>query len=429
MNIKTKALRVLHFLLMTAGAGYYVCYLFLDDPRHAVLLYTAAMLLAFPLSSLPGALGKVRAYPLRVPAGVVTGLLLTAGTYFVFGSDLMFIRPILAGLISAVMMMFAVREACLEYPSWLGQQSAIIGTILYIIPGIILAFSDEPFLRIAEAAGALAFLVVSALFLNNLSLLSGLATRRNANPPKSLERGNRLLTVILIAVGACVIFWSNLKNAVSTAAGWLTGKIIIFVLWLMSLFGNNSSSVGGESSGDAGDMGAMFSDGAESQFWKAMEKLAVVCAIIIGIVIVIFIMRYLFRALRKLWRRLMAYMQEFAKNAGDDYTDEMTDLLDLEELRQKTGERIKKALEKITKREKKWDSMDARERVRYCVRMMYRRAGNTEKMKALTITESADLLTHDGVTNTELIDIYDKARYSDKEIGMSEAEALRKTVK
>ncbi len=428
MTLKRKALRSFHFLLLTAGAGAFLCHLLLANTVNACVLYISAMLCAFPLSLIPGTISKKRTYPLRVPVTGAVGIGFIIASYLFFGNGLFFIRPLLAGLICGVMIFFSVRESCLEYPSWLGQQSAVIGSVLYLVPGVILTFEGDPFLKSFEWIGAIVFFVFSALFLNDISMKTGLATRLNAKPPRSLKRGNRLLTIIFILIASCVVFWNQLRQGTTTAARWLLQKAIEFILWISSFFPSGTSSGGGSQS-DPGEMMAGFGESVESPFWKALEKVAIGAAIIIGAALIVLLVYFSGKYVRKLWRRLLAYMRDFNKAAGDDYTDEQVDLFDFDDLRQQAGERIRKAIRKLTVREKKWEDMTAREKVRYCVRLLYKRSGEKDMLRSYTISEAAPHITHGKIADRDLTDLYNAARYSDEDIEPQKAEALRKAVK
>ena len=88
---------------------------------------------------------------------------------------------------------------------------------------------------------------------------------------------------------------------------------------------------------------------------------------------------------------------------------------------------LKKRLEKLTRREKKWTEMDAREKVRYVVRRMYKRAG--DGLSNLTIREAASQLPRGSASEEEVASLYEQARYAETAPTQEQAERLRRDVK
>lgn len=430
-NVRTKAFRTLYFYLITAGLPSMICSRLIGSAPTGILCYAAGLLMAFPLSLLPGHIGKTNA-PLRFVWSIAVCILYTAlSTLYCLNNSLFFLRGAAFGLIIGVLMLFSIRDACAQEPVWTGSNCATIGLVLYAIPGFALMFIEQELLMQRFIwIFALIFLCVTAFTLSGMNMRSGMATRRNARPPKSLVSGNRVLTLIFTGIALLVIFWANLRDAVVHFGKWIMRMILYILYKLTNLFGSNSSS-GGAEDPDPSQMFAGFGEAEPSQFWLIMEKVFVVVAILVGVGLVCLALRVLFRLILRLARMLRAYITRFAQISGEDYQDEQVDLFDLDDLRVQAKERLQKTVEHFRRpAAKKWNEMTVRERVRYCVRALYERSGyNGGELRSLTIREAMEKLPETPMQGEKIAELYEKARYSATEPDIEEADALRKAVK
>ncbi|MBQ3223606.1 MAG: hypothetical protein IJB41_08340 [Clostridia bacterium] len=427
-----KAFRVVYFYLMTAGLPVLLMHLAMENERLCALAYLCAILLAFPISLLPGKIAKEK-IPLRMPvAFAAAGAVIAAAIAFAVHNELFFLRGIFAGIIMALLMIFAVREAALEYGQWTSTQGASIGLVLYLFAGAATAsLVEAPLLRELFWIEAVVFLLCTAFYLNTDNMLIGHATRKNARPPKSLVTGNRILTLIFIGIGALVIFQGQLREAAGRFTKWVTLMVLRFVYWIASMLGGGGGS--GEGKQEQMDPAQMFEDFGvtePSAFWVFMEKVFVVVAIVVGIALVVLALVVVTRLLIRAFRFLRAYMARFMEVSGEDYVDEQVDLFDLDDLKEQTKERLQQAVRRFTRRSKKWDDMDTREKVRFSVRQLYSRSGYANgELRSLTIREAADKLPKTDMGEEKLSALYEKARYSQTEPTEQEANELRKAVR
>lgn len=431
MNIGRKLFRTVYFYLMTAGLPVLLIHLALETEARSAIFYAIAIALSFPLSLLPGRIkDKV---PLRFPMTIIAAVLIAVGmTGYAASEGLFFLRGTFSGVIMGLLMLFGMREATLEHPQWTGQHGASIGLILYMIAGAATAaLLEAPLLKNLFWIEAIVFLAVAAFYLNTENMLTGLATRKNARPPKSLVTGNRVMTIIFAVIAALVIFWSQLQDAVGRFGLWFTRMIVILIYQIGKLLsGEDSGGGGAEQAQNPAEMFSDFEQTEPSTFWLIMEKVLVVVAIIVGIVLIVLALRVIIRLLIRAYRYLQAYMARFAEVTGEDYEDEQEDLFDLDDLREQTKERLQKAVRRLTQKTKKWDDMDTREKVRFSVRQLYARSGYTSaEMRPLTIREAVSKLPKTGLSEDELSALYEKARYSEIEPTEQEANTLRKAVK
>ncbi len=114
---------------------------------------------------------------------------------------------------------------------------------------------------------------------------------------------------------------------------------------------------------------------------------------------------------------------------SEDYRDEQESLLDWGEARREMSEGFRKRLARLTRREKKWEQMDERERVRFVVRSMYRRTPERESLRCMTIHEAATHLRTGQADPAEVAELYDQARYGGNVPDMARVERLKKEAK
>lgn len=429
--IKQKAFRVFYFYLVTAGLPVMFMNLALENAKMAPVMYAIMIALAFPLSLLPGRVGK--GFPLRITITAAVALSVVIGMFFVSQKiGMFFIRGMLSGIIAGVLMLFCVREACLDVPVWTGMHGPSVGLILYIIPGFVYTYADEPFLKNLMWIETLVFLGVTAFYMNTDNMRTGLSARSSTSrPPRSLVTGNRILTGIFAGIALLVIFWGNLREAATAFGKWCIWWAMKIVYHILSLLDSSRGSEGGQQQqADPSQMFAGFEETEPSSFWVFMEKVLVVVAIIVGILLVLLALRTLFRLIVKMVRFLREYMAKFAQNASEDYVDEQEDLFDLDDIREQTKERLRNAVKRFTQRPKKWEEMDTRERVRFCVRSLYGKSGYYNgELRSLTIREAVSKLPKTDLGEEQLSALYEKARYSEESPTEQEAASLRKAVR
>lgn len=430
--MRQKLYRTFYFYLVTAGLPVLLLYLLLGNARLSAALYAFMIALAFPISLLPGHVGKSY-IPLRFPIAVFLALLAVAmQTHLSVQMGIFFLRGALSGLITGIMMLFAVRETSLSTPTWTGHNGALIGLVLYAVPGVALSLlMKEPFLKNMMWIQALIFLSVTAYSLNSESMLTGLATRSNVRPPKSLTRGNRALTIAFAVIVAVITLWGQLREAARQFALWCARTCLVVIYRILSLFNNDGSTSTGDSGGGMGEMfGAMPDAEKPYLFWIIMERVMIVIAIVIAIILIVLALRVIYKKLKKLVYLLREYLARFAQSSSEDYEDEQIDLFDLDDLREKAKDRLQKVIRRFTQRTPKWEEMNMRERVRYCVRILYENSGyNAGELCSLTIREAVPKLPKTTFSEEQLTALYEKARYSSEEPSEQEAEDLRKAVK
>jgi len=154
-----------------------------------------------------------------------------------------------------------------------------------------------------------------------------------------------------------------------------------------------------------------------------------VLGILGGGAVVFWLLVQIYKLIANLVRKLVARLRKFTENVGEEYRDEQESLFDWGETKKELGEGLRKRLERLTKREKKWEQMDAREKVRFIVRSLYRKTPDNGNLRSLTVHEALKNVRTGQAVPQELASLYDTARYSQHEPDMEITERIRKEAK
>ena len=265
-----------------------------------------------------------------------------------------------------------------------------------------------------------AFLYV--LCQNRRSLIDGMHGAGKA--PAAIRRRNTVLAAVffLIALGASC--WRQLAVWVGAAWDFIRDGIIAVVAFLMRLLPEQGASPGG----GGGDMGGLLGAGEETEpstLALIMETVFKVLALIVLLILIFFALKALWKGCRKLWKRFMAYLSRYAADSGEDYIDETESTVNWDERTQTIRDQVRS----VFRREKpeRWENLNGRERVRYLYRQFLRRrpeAKNKTAREALAAEKAYNQNQAQAFT-----DLYEQARYSEREISEGEADKLRQTIK
>ena len=368
---------------------------------------------------------KDRRFPLRAAVGLLAALgvfALTACLPLGDGSLPGWAFKLSLGLLAAIALFLALREAAMPQSPLSGTVGVLTGLVIYLIAGLVAHFCEWGHLSRLLALWGGVFLVVAGLTLNEESLKSGIVTGK---APRAIARRNRVMVVAFGALTLIVVsfeqIWAQLKAwAMAAVRGifWLLGK-------LGSLFAGDGQTQTEPLSG-GGEQLMLGAGGEPSAFARFMEKVALVLACAVAAVLLFFLMRKIVRLLRLLVRRISEYLGRFKEGLSEEYVDERESLVDLDDARAALNQGLEK-LRRRFQREKPWREMDEREKVRKVVRGMYQRAaGKVDHLQSLTIQQAAPLIKTGRVDEKELTELYDRARYAPDPPEAGQAERLRK---
>lgn len=364
-----------------------------------------------------------RAFPLRTVICVVCSLatfLVVAGVEGVSSRAGSLLHLLAMSAICAVILPVTLYIFATDRTS--KRSGLVLGVINYIVTGLILYFIDMQELnRVVLALGG-AFLMLSALVLNDSSLESGGAYRTKL--PKSIRRRNRVMVIGLALVVLIVAFFDDIRLWVRHAGKSVLLAIGRAIAWFGSLWdrGDYTGEMPVEANSD--DMGIFFTGGEASPFWLFMEKVLIVVAVLVAAVLLFFIIKKLRRLIVNAFRALMARLGKLNEAISEDYVDERESLLKLDDIKENVGKRMRR-LRKMFQREKRYEQLDARERVRYIVRSLYKKSGDAS-LSTKTVSEALPRIPTGGADPGALAELYDRARYSDKPISTDAADGMRR---
>ncbi len=298
----------------------------------------------------------------------------------------------------------------------------IAGIILHLIAQLL---SGGPVFRgalpwLLPCFAVYAFLYV--LCLNRHSLVDGMHGTGRA--PAAIRQRNTVLSVVFFLFALAASCWQRLAEWVGAGWDFILRVIAAVVSFFMRLLPEQSVGAGG-SGGDMGGMLGGLDDSQPSAIALFMEKVFQIVALLLLLTLLFFAVKTLIRGCKNLWKKLMASMRRYAQVAGEDYIDETESTVNWDERTQTIRDQVLN----VFRREKpeRWESMNGRERVRYLYRQFLRRR---PEAKCKTAREAlAAEMSYTRAQARAFTEMYEQARYSEREISEGEADGLRRTIK
>lgn len=242
--------------------------------------------------------------------------------------------------------------------------------------------------------------------------------------PAAIRRRNAALAAAFFLLALAAACWHQLAVWVGAAWDFIRNGIIAVVAFLMKLLPEQ----GGMGGGGGGDMSGMLGAGEESEpsaLALFMEKVFQVAALIILLILLFFAARAAIMGLKRLWKKLVSWMRRYAADSGEDYIDETESTVNWDERTQTIRDQVLNAFRR--EKPQRWENLNGRERVRYLYRQFLRR-----RPEAKNKTAREALAAEKAYTQTQaraFTDLYEQARYSEREISEGEADKLRQTIK
>ncbi len=449
-----------YFLLCFAQIPLIAGHFLMGDSLPALIMLAALLPLSFLISLVPGKVGgkkknneetvvrrstggdpdpdralrnealplpEKKAFPLRTAVCFAASFGVAAAIFFapVF-TEIWWIRRLLLAAVMAFMLPLALRTAALRLG---GSGSVLAGIVAYAAAGIAAYVEKDPVLDQRLMICGLLFILITAFSVNNESMARSAAYREGVKPPASMRKRNRVLLSGIIVSGAVVLYFDKIREKTIDAVQWVMRMIFRFLAWLNGLIPRPEDSGGGGGMGGGQMDMSEFGAGETGAFWAATEKIIMWIGAIAFAVLMVFCLRKVGKELAGLIRRMMANLKKFSDAVSEEYQDEQESLFDWDETRKEMGETLKKRLERLLHREKKWDQMDVRERVRFIVRTLYRKTPNNASLRSLTVHEALGSIRTGQARPDELAQVYDTARYGQTEPDAQVVERLRKEAK
>lgn len=389
------------------------------DQTGAGLFYAAGQVLALGVSFVPS---KV-----RVPVMIVAGLAYAAAGAWVLGA---LAAPAAWAVVAFSLVIYAFTSRAQGAGQGYDPRLMIAGAIMHVVAPLVIRFSGVDMAQSALMWTGLSYFIMCPFAMNNASVREGMSLRgRGGRPIKRISRANRVMVGVMLAIALTIANAGAIRDAAQRAGEFIMYWVGQLIMWIMNLFAGDES-IGGGGGGAPGDMGLGGEATEPSWFALLMEQVMKYFVVVLLAAVAVFVLWKLIKLMRKLAARISDWAKRFAQGVKEDYLEEREQLMDWGEVRGEMMDAVREALKRFTMREKKWSDMDARERVRYCMRQLYRRRGagigGLECLSARQALGEMGLNEHD---RQELGDIYDAARYSDHEITQAQVDTAREISK
>ena len=375
----------------------------LRDPRPLLWLLPLACAAALPffVRLLPG--------KGRLP-GLILSMALSAACALYLGG----VRHIgaLAWIPAALAALAAAAHMAL-LSGWQRENIALwyVGMAVYVFSRLICTLTRQTALYAPLRVLTLAYAVYAVFALAFQSLRDGTGGSRTPSCRMVLRGvgGAVLLSALLLALTHLPQLFEALRAAVR--------GVVEAVVWLVSRLGEMNMARGG--GGGGGDAGLPGVEAAEpSAFLVFLEQVLKVVAAAALLVIAALLLRLAVRGLIRAFRALARRLRAYAGQVTNAYEDTVESLLDWGDVRRAVREHREKRREDREKRVP-WQQLSARQQVRRSYQVYLSRhpdvpPGRTARQE---------------IGRRDLAEIYEAARYSDREITPAEAEMSREMQK
>jgi len=364
------------------------------------------------------------------------------------------------GLLSILAGMLAVREIPRQNSGIIGLAGFIIGMILYAAGSIALwtlrnVYTQEALQHTALIC-AIAYVLLSVLLLNDLSMKIGIHANQGVRPPKRMLRANRMLISAFTVLLAIVMCTSQVQSFFSLLFGTIGAILGHIASGLVSLFnklfpsGNNLIIIGsgfrdmgqqmlenlGNSSSSQSSseidpayeqyVNALVEQAAETDSWSLAERLSRIFVILLAAVAIGFVVYILFRIALQMIRKFSRGVKRYSSEVDGEYVEEQEQLIESDDERSTRSISIFSRIGRFLSRER-YSHLPPRERVRYIVRELY--CQSEEDLSYMTIREAMEKLDLHEADLQTACELYERARYSDHPNLPEEPDTLKKAVK
>lgn len=368
-------------------------------------------------------------FPLRVFVLITCALAILFVVMFmpVMGLDGVFVfYRFLLGVSLSVMMMMA--EYCIATGEACNRTAILTGIVVYLAAGFLATYGMEDILlRNTMYYMGAGFLLITGFLLNERALTAGAIASQAYKPPRTIVIRNRIILGVFAVVVGIISQFDNLRRVTSNAFRGVLRAIVKVIAWLNSFIDPETTYVMSEREQEVMEAGESVSTAAE---WSAAEIAGIAFALILGAALVVLIMVKLLKWTKKFREKLKEWLKGFASGVGEEYEDVRESLMDFKEARENLGETLKQRLAKLVKRDPKWADLNAKERVRFLMTLIYRKnAEAVPEYGQLTAHEALSVMKSGFKQPDSFADLYDRARYSQHDVSLDEADAAKREAK
>lgn len=393
------------------------------DGRLAIPALLPPLLISFLVARLPG---RVRLFSRKFLLRFCIYIFATATVAgcFAFLSGFPLYKRIYFAAITAVLTPVFERLAADESADAWDIRVLLVGGFIYLVSGIIAGFLGAPELRGLLISGCVGFLCFCAFFLNSASIRTGYSAQRSVKPSAALVRANVIGTLFIIALTAFIACFDRIRTGAERLFYAAMQGIWRFLSWLFSL-GSSTELATETPSGESGYMD--FGEAGEtSKIAEILQYIFIALAALVAFYLLLRLIRILFKKAVRALRAFFQMLKRYAHTIGDSYQDERVSLIDENALK-RAASNVKKRVVRIVRRER-YDRLEARARVRYIVRAMYRKTKSRD-LSSKTLREAIPSLPHGSAAPKDIIRLYESVRYAEQEPEWDEVERLKREVK
>ncbi|MBS4178232.1 hypothetical protein [Lederbergia citrea] len=297
---------------------------------------------------------------------------------------------------------------------------------IYFVSYFVYRFVEKfsPYLTLISICGALTVVII--LFISNSEHLKASTLSKQKKPfiSRTIKKQNRVYLALTIAVIALItngqmirdLLWSGFKGFIQLILGMFSGGDV----------GPEVDEIPPPASMDLG----LPVDKKKSAFAEFLDLIMTYFGYILFVLVVVAILLLLIRKIR-LWVKqlvcaLISFLQQMVSRTSErddsfQYIDEKESIFDWKEWKKEQQDKAKGFVQKIFKREPRWESLSNQQKVRFVYRtFLSRQLKNMHYKSALTPRETVDELKssiHSDESQLEkLLDAYERTRYGEQDV-------------
>lgn len=312
-----------------------------------------------------------------------------------------------------------------------------IGLMIYLVSYVFFKNIPElkPYLPIITC-GCLISICIT-LFSTNMAQLKFAALPKDNTPkiPFTILRHNRIFVSIIFIIICLIAGYGQLQKFISLLLKGLFGYVFKIIIFLLNVFSQETTNQEVPGIGEPYLFRLPPAEG-KHPIWDYIFHIAgIALAIAVGTAFFCLLVILVYKAVRKLIQSIRKFLQIYRENMSSKYNsgyvDERESLLKPGDLTKNLTGRIKEWLAGMLERESEWGNMgDNKERVRYLYRRLLLNciaAGYNFKNYFTPRETGIDLMQRDKKNTRQirtLMELYNKARYGDKNIEDDELESV-----
>ncbi len=295
----------------------------------------------------------------------------------------------------------------------------------------------QPYYGLLTIAGMISVLLV--LWMSNLNNIQSInrSGRKTGHISSVMLKQNRLAVIFIAAFIFIIAFFQNIKDILVNFILMLIRFVVLAILFIMNLFSSDEEIVEETSVGQPEMPDFGFEEEKEPSFLSWLfDMFMYVMVFLILAVLIVFALRAVIKLIIKGVKLLIEFLKSRQPLSTEttSYVDEKSKIISFKELRDIYKDRLQQWLADLLKKEPKWEDLNNnKDRIRYVYRhwLLKKIASGYTFKSNLTPKETAQELSQwkgREEDQSELISVYQKARYSHEDISNQEVIGAKKSV-